>query len=92
MVVTVFPESRLFFVVSAPTTPAVWNTDRPRHTTKNGIILFIPWVNVSKIIIFWASGILSYCTYFYRVDLGIWYIAEEMHQIKNNLTNYNQCL
>lgn len=28
--------------VSAPTTAAVWNTDRPRHTVKNSIILFIP--------------------------------------------------
>ena len=41
---TTFVESR--FVVlrmfSAPTQTSVWNTDRPRHTAKNSIILFIP--------------------------------------------------
>lgn len=48
--VVVDPEFRLavYREVSAPKTASVWNTDRPRHTVKNSIILFIPQGYVSK--------------------------------------------
>ena len=41
--------------VSDASANVVWDTDKPRHTVKNSIILFIPWVYVSKFMIFWAS-------------------------------------
>ena len=42
--VAVFAEVRfaVYRDVSAPKTTSVWDTDRPRHTLKNSIILFIP--------------------------------------------------
>ena len=41
-------------VVSDVFANVVWNTDNPRHTVKNSIILFILLNHVSKFIFFWA--------------------------------------